>query len=641
MKRKGVKTVLSLLLAGSMVLSLFGCSDDAANSSKVGDSAGGSQKITAGTYTASAKGYHDDVKVEVTVDESGKITALVAHADGETPKVGGEAAPKMADRIKESQRLDCDVISGASLTSGAILAATEDALKQAGVDTSKLKAGETATGEDEEVTVDVVVVGAGASGTAAAAAAIDGGAKVLMVEKTNNVGGISKFFAGGPFAVESHLQKEAGPEYAKLKKEDLLQQLNAYSHFINYGPLTKAIVYKSGDTIKWMEKWGVTFHVNRETPQISHMDNDMKWKLYHWFDLFSYEPTEIAVTDVVHKNLKDAGLDLRFETTATKLLQDDKGVVNGIAATKKDGSTLTVHAKAVILGTGGFAGNSEMMKQYYNTSSLGGWGEDGSGVNMAWDAGAAKWDTASSLLHGSGMVAATTKGDVSLANSPFNRITRSPLMWIDQSGNRFANEELVWDTAETANAAYSVGGIYYVLMDTETLKAYTNGKALTMDTAVGGPNTDPGDFVALAEEGVKQGIITKGETIEELAKNLNMETDRLASNVEEYNQAVQTKNDPYGKSEKSLVYEVKQGPFYAVKMQISNLGTLGGVRVNEKLQATDENLKPIPGLFVVGNNAAGFYGNITSYPTFEGLATGFAWNSGRIAGEHAAVQVKP
>ncbi|MFD3261085.1 FAD-dependent oxidoreductase [Paenibacillus lentus] len=640
MKRHGIKATLSFLLAVSMILSLFGCSNDAANNGNQELPTVSNQGITAGTYTAAAKGYHDDVKVEVTVDETGKITELIAKADGETPKIGGEAAPKMVENIKNSQRLDCDVISGATLTSTAILAATEDALKQAGVDVTKIKAEEVAKGENEEVSVDVAIVGAGASGTAAAAAAIDGGAKVLMVEKTNNVGGISKFFAGGPFAVESHLQMEAGPEYSKLKKDDLLQQLNEYAHFINYAPLTKAIIYKSGDTIKWMEKWGVTFHVNRETPQISHMDNDMKWKIYHWFDLFSYEPTEIAVTDVVHKNLKNAGLDLRYETTATKLLQDDKGVVNGIIATKKDGSTLTVHAKSVILATGGFAGNSEMMKEYYNTPYLGGWGENGSGVQMAWDAGAAKWDTASSLLHGSGMVAAKTPGEINLSSSPFNRITRSPLMWIDQSGNRYANEELVWDTAETSNAGYSVGGVYYILVDTNTLKSYTDGKSLTMDTAVGGPNMEPGDFVALAEEGVKQGIITKADTLEELAKNLDMEPARLISNVEEYNEAVKTKKDPFGKSEQSLVYEVNEGPFYAVKMQISNLGTLGGVRVNEKLQATDENLKPIPGLYVVGNNAAGFYGNITSYPTFEGLATGFAWNSGRIAGENAALNVK-
>jgi fumarate reductase flavoprotein subunit len=119
-----------------------------------------------------------------------------------------------------------------------------------------------------------------------------------------------------------------------------------------------------------------------------------------------------------------------------------------------------------------------------------------------------------------------------------------------------------------------------------------------------------------------------------------MEASRLIRNINEYNEAVRTKKDPFGKSAQSLVYPVSAGPFYAAKMQISNLGTLGGVRVNEKLQATDANLKPIPGLYAVGNIAAGFYGNITSYPPYEGLATGFAWNSGRIAGENAAGEVK-
>jgi fumarate reductase flavoprotein subunit len=178
------------------------------------------------------------------------------------------------------------------------------------------------------------------------------------------------------------------------------------------------------------------------------------------------------------------------------------------------------------------------------------------------------------------------------------------------------------------------------LVDRPTLEAYTAGKTLIMDTAVGGPNMESGNFLALAEEGFRQGIITKGETLEELAKNLGMESPRLIANVEEYNRIVRTKLDPFGKSPESLVYPVSTGPFYAAKMQISNLGTLGGVRVNEKLQATDANLKPIPGLYMAGNDAAGFYGNITSYPPYEGLATGFAWNSGRIAGENAALEVK-
>ncbi|QQO09519.1 FAD-binding protein [Breznakiella homolactica] len=622
MKKRAILSFLAVLAACAVI---FGCV---------------STKPNPGTYSAAEKGYISDVTVTVTVDEQGKITGLEAAAEGETPKIGGEAAPKMAARIIESQRLDCDVISGATLTSKAILSAAEKALKQAGVNTAAMKAQAAGTGKDELVIVDVAVVGAGASGTAAAAAAIDGGASVLMVEKTNNIGGISKFFAGGPFAVESHLQKEAGPKYSGITKNDVLQTLNDYSHYINYAPLTKAVVFKSGDTISWLEKWGITFHVNPETPQVAHRDDDMKWTMYHWYDLFSYEPTEKAAIDVVHENLAKAGLDLRFNTTATKLLTDGSGRVTGFTAVKEDGKTLTVHAKAVVLGTGGFAGNPEMMQEYFNTPYLGLWGENGSGVKMAWEAGAAKWDTASSLLHGNGPVPPVNPTKLNLNASPFNQILRSPVMWIDQSGNRYCNEEAVWDTAYASNTGYSVGGIYYVLVDTATLEGYTAGRTLVMDTAVGGPNMAKADFIELAEEGVYQGIITKGATIAELAEKLGMEPERLTLNVNEYNTAVRTKNDPYGKSAASLVYGVERGPFYAVKMQISNLGTLGGVRVNEKLQATDTNLKPIPGLYVVGNDAAGFYGNITSYPPYEGLATGFAWNSGRIAGENAALDAK-
>jgi fumarate reductase flavoprotein subunit len=591
-------------------------------------------------YSATAKGYTSDVTVTLTVDGSGKITEITAQANGETPKIGGEAAPKMAANILASQRLDCDVISGATATSTAVLRAAEDALKLAGFNTALLKAKNAAAAPDEEITVDVGIIGGGASGTAAAAAAIDGGASVLMVEKTGNIGGISRFFAGGPFAVESHLQYEAGEAYSRVKKEAVFQTLNDYAHYINYAPLTKAIIEKSGDTIRWLESWGISFHVNPETPQVAHRDDEMKWKMYHWYDLFSYEAADKAAIDVVHENLKRRNLDLRLRTTAVKLLTDSQGRVNGFRAVREDGGALTVHAKAVILATGGFAGNAEMMAEYYNTPYLGQWGEDGSGLRMAWEVGAAKWDTASTLLHGNGLVPPVNPSKISLDNSPFNRIVRSPLLWIDQSGNRFANEELVWDTAYTSNAGYSVGGIYYILVDRSTLESYTAGKTLTMDTAVGGPNMEKGDFIALAEEGVSQGVITKGATLEELAQKLGMESSRLIRNVNEYNEAVRTKKDPFGKTASSLVYPVSAGPFYAAKMQISNLGTLGGIRVNEKLQATDVNLKPIPGLYAVGNDAAGFYGNITSYPPYEGLATGFAWNSGRIAGENAAVEVK-
>ena len=497
-----------------------------------------------------------------------------------------------------------------------------------------------AAADAEEVTVDIAIVGAGASGTTAACAAIDGGAQVLMVEATGDVGGISKMFAGGPFAVESELMQQAGGEYAAITHEEVIQTLIDYAHFINYGPLVKAIVEKSGDTISWLEKWGLSFHVNPDTPQVAHRDDNLKGMMYHWYDTFTYDhsdPEKLEAMDLLHASLKEAGLDLRFKTVCTELLQDADGVVNGIVATKEDGSQLIVHAKAVILATGGYGGNQELMQEFYNTPNISMWGVDGSGVQMAWDAGAAKWDVASSLFHGNGMAVPS-----SVSNTGFGRITASPLFWVDQSGNRFCNEEAVWDTAYATNVAYGVGGKFYIVVDTATLNTYSEdvNPPIQMDTAVGGPNMDPADFVEQAEIGVSEGAIIKGETIEELAQALGMEPERLAKNVAEYNEAVATGEDVYGKSKESLVFSVEEGPFYAIPMTMGNLGTLGGVRVNERLQACDVNLKPVPGLYVVGNCAAGFYGNTTCYPPYEGLATGFALNSGRIGGESAAEDIK-
>lgn len=589
--------------------------------------------IKAGTYTDKEAGYGGDVSVTITVDENGTIINGEVNASTETDKIGQVAAPEVMNAIVEQNSTKVDTISGATVTSMAIIKATEKALAQSGM---KLATEEAVKGEDEEVTVDVAIVGAGLSGLSAAGAALNEGASVLAVEKTNNVGGISKFFSGGPFAVESHLQKEAGGEYAEITSEQLIQTLNDYSHYINYAPLTKNIVENSADTIKFLEDWGLTFHVNPEAPQLAHQEDGLKWRIYHWFDTFSYEPTEVSASDVLKDNMVKAGLDLRLQTTATELLKDDKGAVIGFVAEKADGGTLTVHAKSVVLGTGGFAGNAEMMEENFHTSDISAWGETGTGVQMAWDAGAAKWDVQSSLLHGSGIVAATNPTEISLASSPFNQIVRSPLLWIDRSGNRFGNEEAVYDTAYTSNLGYSVGGIYYIVVDTATLNAYTDGKHLVTDPAVGGANFDPADFVELAEEGVKQGNVFKGATLEELAEASGMDPAKLVANIAEYNEVCASKNDPYGKSAENLIYPVQEGPFYAVKMQISNLGTLGGVRVSENLEAVNTQFDPIPGLFVVGNDAGGFYGNITSYPPYEGLATGFALNSGKIGGTSAA-----
>lgn len=622
--KKTKRCILGIGLAALMLVS--GCSSktETSDSSKV---------ITAGTYTGEEQGYGGIISVTLTIDEQGVIKSGKVYAVTETEKIGQAAAPEVMEAIVKSNSIKVDAVAGATITSEAVMRAAENALAQGGVLTETK---EVVKGENEEVTVDVAVIGAGLSGLTASGAALDSGASVLTVEKTGNVGGISKFFSGGPFAVESHLQKEAGGKYAELTTDQFIQTLNDYAHYINYAPLTRNIVENSAETIEFLEHWGLTFHVNESSPQLAHEDDDLKWRMYHWFDTFSYEPTDISASDVLRDNMVKKGLDLRLETTAQELLIESDGTVAGFVAAKADGSTLTVHAKSVVLATGGFAGNADMMKEYFHTDGISPWGETGSGVQMAWSAGADKWDVQSSLLHGSGIAAPENTANVNLASSPFNQIMRSPLLWIDRAGNRFGNEEAVYDTAYTSNLGYSVGGYYYIVVDTATLNAYSEGRHLVTDPAVGGANFEEADFVELAEEGVIQGNVFRGETLGELAAATSMNAEKLMANIEEYNEFCRTKHDPYGKKSENLEYPVKEGPFYAVKMRISNLGTLGGVRVSESLEAVDSSLAPIPGLYVAGNDAGGFYGNITTYPPYEGLATGFAVNSGKISGRSAA-----
>lgn len=107
----------------------------------------------------------------------------------------------------------------------------------------------------------------------------------------------------------------------------------------------------------------------------------------------------------------------------------------------------------------------------------------------------------------------------------------------------------------------------------------------------------------------------------------------------DYNKAVETKKDPFGKPAEFLQFGVKEGPFYAFRAKVVSLSTLGGLRVNENMQVLDGDYHTIGGLYATGNNAYGFY-STPSYPPYQGLALGFAYNSGRIAGMEAAKAVK-
>jgi len=650
--RKHDRKLLGMLMAASMAASsLAGCSGSSTTGATTAagettaapagegeeTSADGGKEGTAqaGSYEATAKGFGGDVTVKVTVGEDGNVTAVEVKADSETPDLGGKAAPKIAEDILKNQSLAVDTVSGATVTSEAVLAAAEDALSQAGIDVEswKNKAVEKAQGEAEEVTVDVVVVGAGGSGTGAALAASEAGAKVLIVEKLGTVGGNSKL-ASGFFAINSKWQQEEGLE---LDVDVAVNRLLEFNNYLSNGPLTRAVVEKAADTVEWLDNYGMKFYLQQETTQFAHENDPYEYKCYH-----KYEDSG-AGFEALYQKLDEMGAELRLNTTFNELIQDGDGTVTGIVATKEDGGRLTVHAKAVIICSGGFGGDSDRTAAALNNNYMASIGMPnmGEGYDALVEAGAIDLD-GTPLLHACQLAEAetttvsTSETLAGFSGSSLTQLLMSPLLWVDASGSRFVNEDVVYDTAFWANAAVAAGGRYYFIVDEKTLQSYTDGDTLRISKSGPGACMDPADFKELAEQAVAAGTAFKGSSAKELAEAAGMSAEELEDSISRYNSMVKAGTDTdYNKASASLKFSVEEGNLYAFDCRAVYLGTIGGVKVDEHLQVIDGDYKPIPGLYAAGTNAGGYYNGL-GYPPYEGLACGFAWTSGRIAGESAA-----
>ncbi len=653
---------LTLILAAMTVLS--GCTKDKEkavnNTNTVGDTntvsetgtgddvstkdaeEAASSSVKAGTYTASAKGI-GEVTITLTVDADGVITDLSADASNETTDIGGEAVKKLVSQILERQTVAVDAVSGATYSSSAVITAVTDALKQAGVDPEKMEAKDIPAGVDEEVTVDVAVVGAGTSGTGAALAASEKGAKVMIIEKTSKVGGMGTTGLG-LFATESSLQAKAG---VTVTSKEMFEYLEKYNHYRSNGALLKAIIDKSGDTVDWLIANGIGLHMGLGVNQKAHINGP---KTYHMWDS--------SVEDfpkVYEKMQNEYGAELRLNTKAVELIKTEDGTVAGVIAEKEDGGKLTVNAKAVILCTGGFGADEEMMKEYTQISEYNyfGYGNTGEGVKMAWDAGADQLGNHVLQIHLGDLPGSKTIND-RYGDNAVTQVKDVPLLWVNKEGTRFVNESVVYDNVLWGNATYSAGGEYYAIVDQASVdKFIKDGIAMTgayqmngsgLMAPEGGNDTDI-TIAPLAnlqqdlETLINEKIVFKGETLEELAQASGMNAEKLKENVTMYNNAVKSGDDDhFYKDAQYLLYSVEKGPFYAVRVRGSVYGSIGGVRINEDIQAITESGQPISGLYVAGADAGGLYDN--TYPDIEGVTMAFAMNSGRIAGENAADDAK-
>jgi fumarate reductase flavoprotein subunit len=338
---------------------------------------------------------------------------------------------------------------------------------------------------------------------------------------------------------------------------------------------------------------------------------------------------------------KEKGVEIRLDSPVRRVIKDGNKVTGVVV--EQHGLPLEVAAKAVIIATGGYGGNKEWIKKYAGFEI----GVDmfprvdvglmGDGLQMAWDVGAAR--------EGMGLVEIEYwLPGTGLLGTQLLILARQPCLWVNLQGERFGNEETM-----VANAPYGGNALArqkmrhgYLIFDART-KQYMETTGFDRGASnVGGV---AGDKLANLDKQIKDAVekgnrnVFIAQSLEELASKTGIKLGALRETISQYNGFAAEKRDNQFAKSPEYLRTIKEPPFYALAIYPTMLGTLGGIRINEKMEVLTEDYEVIPGLYAVGNNASGMYGDTYSF-AIPGTSLGFAVNSGRIAGENAAVYVR-
>ena len=620
---------------------------------------------TPGTYTASAKGIASDVTVTMTFDES-SITDVVIDVSGETPDIGGAIGEDMAKAILEAQSADIDAVSGATVTSDAIRVAAADCISQAsGKEVVLAEKEESASdwlGEAPEIAeaditetldTEVLVVGCGTGGWITAMTAAEEGAKVLVVEKGENPTGIREDIG----AIDSKIQLaeiEKDPGLA-IDKMEALQELVRYSSGYVDSDLIKVWINESGEMVDWLTdlmestgNWTMSLEGgigNREDP-----GRDKAFATGHSPHKTENAPEDTTTNSTFQAHCDELGVEWKLSTALVKLEQDEAGKVTGIIAQDlTDNHYVRVNAsKGVILCTGGYATNTDMMlalqpmtmKMKVNVP-IGSKG-DGSGIKaILWAGGELDPCHASMMFNRACCLPTETAGYKT--NGKWFWFGEQPFLKVNLNGERFCNESgpyefmlhsMYMQPNHTYCDIFDANNKQYCEQFDEVgccrLFPFDNGAISNREYDACWREMTEGENSHL-----ELGYLQKADTLEELAEKLGIPADAFVKSVERYNElCAKGVDEDYGK-EKHRLTPVDTAPFYGIRTCAWHLTTIDGCRINTQMQVIREDGTPIEGLYATGDVTGGFFAN--NYPNlFTGLACGRTTTFGRRAAKIVA-----
>jgi len=638
-----MKRWLSLFLCFVMLFSLAACVDKvtpeateepAASAAPVTEEPAGEpteapeEEITLakdGVYSTSAQGRNGLVHVDTTIKD-GKISAVEVTRHMETDVFTSEAIPALTAEIVANNSYGVDVISGATWTSYAIKTAVADAIREAGGTESYYSAVPAVVkGADETVEADVAVIGAGISGIMAATKAGADGAKVVLIEKTGVIGGCSlQSFGCAHYEGEEAIQER----FINWVKDQ---------HYMVDTTVLRAYLDNNDAALQFIRNYKDSYDYFPNAP-VNYL-------------LTPYMTRASIYEEMLEKEVTSKGGQIFLETTAKSLITEN-GAVTGVVAERRDGSTLTVKAKAVIVATGGFGGDTEMVKKYSGYDVVCGCltQDVGEGIQMAVDAGAAMAKNMGGLqLHQTLATANLVTFEYFQMRMPMILGYVPSVLNVTSSGVRFRNEE--WcnvATAASTGGAF-VGGTTYVLIDQSTIDKLEAGGLLAMGTDASPgmpPEYKPNFTIETPWTGAKEvfdamvegGWGYYGETIEELAEAAGFDTATFVETFNTYQDYCSNGKDLLFNKDPKYLVKYEYGPYYLVEITYNQLGTVTGLVINAKTQVLDADGKAIPGLYSVGADAS----SVLYDRNYNGMgdAIGWAITSGYLGGESAAAYVR-
>ena len=463
----------------------------------------------------------------------------------------------------------------------------------------------------ETVDCDVVILGGGIAGLAAAVQAGENGLNTILLEAAGEVGG-NGTGVEGIFGCNTSAQQEQG--IAKLHPGEIIRHELETSLHLSDGVAWRDLVSASVENYDWLVSNGVTF---------SGLINDYGglYDTMHWFE---GDMAGVGYVPAMKDKALSYGVDIRVSTSGQSLVYSD-GKVTGVYAKNNDGEDIQVNAKAVVLATGGFGYNDELLGRWgFNTENMikcGNPMNNGDGINMALAIGAQDCVADACFLLAPGIAGLEAKSQAS-GKLCFG----GPFMWVNKDGNRFVNEDLGGENMMLTYIPSLEQGETFCLADSAILNAALDGESNAMASGDANARTDFEEVLATCPTD----NVYQADTLEELAGKFGIDAAGLTDAVERYNASCEQGEDEDFAKTAEMMVPVTEPPYYMWRLDPSVMVAIGGLGTNRNMQVLNEEGSAIDGLYAIGTDGVRLYRKV--YPIqIAATCCGNNVNSGRIA----------